>query len=332
MKEIHMAYQLTRSHVLLCAISLFVCVSCSEAPGGGSIGGSGKLEPTRNSVFVIGSVESVDELVIDGQHFTAVGTDILVNGDSGHLTDLRIGMSVSANVDYQNDNATRIEYQSIVAGPIDSVASLDNSLQVLGQQVTISEDTFLDNLTVEDLFEGEVIEVSGERSSDGIVVADYVRSRNVDDVFLVVGDIDNFISIDAPVTISGTPVDMTSYFKTADKETIRQLKNGAKIKAELQRRDTQLVVLDVVVISNIAIEQYESVVVNGVVDSITENRAIVVNNFVFQTNSETEYINREGNSVDPALVVESSKVRITGLTLSGSDIVASKVELKTRRR
>lgn len=325
---------IAKAVLVSCGSLLFV--SCSDAPGGGSIGGSGKIDIAPNPAYVVGNVESITDLVIDGQRFDTEQTSFIVNGEAGALSDLRIGMSVNAEVDYLNQNASKIEYQSIVAGPINTVSDSGDTLDVLGQQIVLSETTYLDEITTEDLFEGAVIEVSGDRDTDNSIIADYIRHRNVADSYFIVGKINVSPAVNEPVTISGTTVDFDSLLEVISPERLSELESGTTINAEIVIQNTvqenSLVVADIKVVSEVPLNDYEVVMVKGVATSVEVNQYIVVRDFVFQINSETEYLDRRGAAIEPERIVANSGVQITGLTLSNNTVIAEKVVLKHTAR
>ena len=115
-------------------LCMLISTACSDSPGGGGIDGTGKMEPIQGSGFVIGQVESVDTIVIEGQEYQAEQPEVLVNGKTGELIDIRVGMSVTAEVNKEQLTISKIEYQSAVAGPIELVRNEEDSLVILGRK------------------------------------------------------------------------------------------------------------------------------------------------------------------------------------------------------
>ena len=145
------------------------------ACGGGSSGGSSSSTSTRGTITGFGSV------FVDGHEFrTSTGThrknlDEGMNDMSGHDNEVfRIGMVVT--VIHDGDDASEIEYENELEGPI---ADLDNVLKrftVLGQPVAY------DNVMT---FEphgmtpanGMVVEVSGTVDSTGLLHASFIETK-----------------------------------------------------------------------------------------------------------------------------------------------------------
>ena len=311
-----------------------IITACSELPGGGGIGGSGKIEMVPGSGIVVGQLQSVDNLVIDGRYFDSDQSDIYINGTRAGLNDLRIGMSVTADVHYEQQTANKIEYQPIIAGPIESVSETRDSFVILGQNVLISEDTTLDELTTEDLFEGAVVEVNGDRGASNTVLADYIRAYATDETYYVIGQIDNTPTESESVSISGTVVDLQPLLEESTPETTPELSTGTTIKAEVvestdpQSEDETLVASSAEVISDITPQQYEIVSVNGVVAQVTADQLFLVRNIVFQTNDETQYQNRHGEEIDPQPITVNRKVSVTGYTLTNGNVLVSRLKIK----
>ena len=90
----------------------------------------------------------------------------MVDGDTATLTDLQIGMKVSARVNYDTGIAQSVQYQPTVVGTVENFDSSTSTMLVLGQYVTLMEKTVLDELTTASLTDGTAIEVNGDRDGN----------------------------------------------------------------------------------------------------------------------------------------------------------------------
>jgi hypothetical protein len=315
---------------LLCVL---VLSACSESPGGGGIDGTGKIGPTIGSGVVIGQVNSVDNLVIDGREYQVDEPEVVVNGKAGALTDIRVGMSVKAEVNKEQLTVSKIDYHSVVAGPIEMARNEENALVILGQQVVLSGDTYLDSLTSEDLFEGEVVEVGGDRGADNTIVAEYIRGYGTDSSFFVVGQIETSPADEQRISVSGTQIDFQPVIDESGPDAISEFVTGSTVRAEVEIKGEspdglQLTALGAEVLESVETDRYESVDVNGVVTSVSETGAFVIRKITFQTNSETEYFNKRGSLIAPVVIVEGNKLKVEGLTLGDGTVLATSIIVK----
>ena len=120
--------------------------------------------------------------------------------------DLRLGMNVtikgSINPDGLTGYADQIIYENELEGPVSAIDNSDPSnviITILGQDITINADTYFDNddnnLSIDSIQPGDLLEVSGYTTPDGII-ATHIEKQN--DIFIanvteieIKGDIEN---------------------------------------------------------------------------------------------------------------------------------------------
>lgn len=144
--------------------------------GGGSGGGS---TATRGVITGFGSV------FVDGVEFTTDGGTHRVLRDDGEdhtgVSDsdvLRKGMVVTVHHGEDDHDATEIEYEDNVEGPVRSLNLLDNTFEVLGQKVRFDSTTeveFEGNFSTA-IGNGDIVEISGLTDvSTGVIHATYIE-------------------------------------------------------------------------------------------------------------------------------------------------------------
>jgi hypothetical protein len=162
-------------------LSLVVIVGVSNSViGGGGISGSGAAQRFRSIVLN------------DVEYFTDHAL-ILVNGIGALVSDLRIGqvMDIKGHLTAKKSIADLVSYRSDIIGPIEDI-QVDpdregvTSLLVLGQPVLTSVRTNFDGTDVAELKVGDVIELSGRLSADGVLKASFSRAV-ITDQFRLVG-------------------------------------------------------------------------------------------------------------------------------------------------
>jgi len=179
------AWRLHSSAFLIALLSL-ILVGCADGPGGG-IGGTGKKEIVVEEGLIFGRVEGFGSIVLNNLRFNTDNAEFLINGEPARISDMKVGMSIFARVNYRTMAASQVHYQPIVVGPISNGDT--DGIEVLKQNIKITDDTVFDELLVESLTEGTNIEVSGTRDSSNAVVADYIGLATDADTTYTVGQV-----------------------------------------------------------------------------------------------------------------------------------------------
>ncbi|MBX3620757.1 MAG: hypothetical protein KF891_12340 [Rhizobacter sp.] len=145
--------------------------------GGVGEDGSGATPP---DTYTTGVVNGFGSVVVNGTHFDVRRADIAIDGSSGRReTDLRVGMVVDVTGRVADDGltgtATRLRYESVLRGTLDAVSPSTQTLQVLGQPVSVDDTTVFDGVDgLDALTVGEQLQISGLRQPDGTLRATFV--------------------------------------------------------------------------------------------------------------------------------------------------------------
>lgn len=189
---------------LLACLLITALSACSENNlGGGGIGGTGIKDTSPIEGLIIGRVDGFGSIVINDQRFETDDTIFLVDNQPANITDIQVGMSVSARIDYESGKATNVHYQPIVSGPIDEDITANGTISVLHQNITITDSTILDSFVRESLVAGAHIEVSGDRNSEHTIVANYIRMAATSEAYTV-GRVANAETPENIALVSGT--------------------------------------------------------------------------------------------------------------------------------
>jgi len=159
-------------------LAVMTIASCSEGtPGGGGIGGTGVTDPTPASVegLIIGRVDGFGSIIINDRRFETDDAEFLIDSGTAALTDIQIGMKVSATVNYETSTARSVSYQPTVVGEVESFEPNTLMMTVLGQNVQLSANTVLDGFTIISLIQGTPVEVSGDRDGNDVIIAEYIK-------------------------------------------------------------------------------------------------------------------------------------------------------------
>ncbi len=176
---------------LLCTIALFVLLaSCSPGPqAGGGIGGTGQITSIAS-----GPITGFGSVFVSGFEYDTGQTLMLVDGKPGSQSDLKKGMIVRINATvtehYDTDEelqrtANTLVYEDTVDGRVQSVAPDGGSLVVLGQTITVSTKTVVDESiagrNVLSLVPGrDLVRISGFVTGDGMIKATFIGLKTLD--------------------------------------------------------------------------------------------------------------------------------------------------------
>ena len=170
-------------------------VACS--PGGGDLADNGGMSGTGISQ---GTIAAFGSIFVNGVEWSLSAASIEIDGVAATEADLRVGMVVRVEGDFDAGNATgvatRVRFEDVVEGPIESapietVAGQEKRFTILGQTVTVDtlSTVFDEGASFGGLAADQVLEVSGFVDAGGAIAATRVSLRGTfpadDDVDLV---------------------------------------------------------------------------------------------------------------------------------------------------
>ena len=150
-------------------------------------------DSTIGSYRTSGIITGFGSVYVNGIKYETDDSSFEVDDDTeATQDDLRIGMNVtikgSINPDGLTGYADQIIYENELEGPVSSIDNSDpNSviISILGVDITINADTYFDHddndLTIDSIQVGDLLEVSGYNSTDGII-ATHIEKQN--DIFI----------------------------------------------------------------------------------------------------------------------------------------------------
>ena len=351
------------SLITFACISVAVISGCSDgSPGGGGIGGTGQSLPSGDEGLIIGRVDGFGSIIINDRRFETNTADILVDGDTATLTDLQIGMKVSARVNYDTGIAQSVQYQPTVVGTVENFDSSTSTMLVLGQYVTLMEKTVLDELTTASLTDGTAIEVNGDRDGNNVIIAEYIKLADDTEEFYAVGEVDEASPDIAHVAlVSGTLVDFSQLAEESDlsaeafAETYLTpgtlLRSSASLESLLSNDCSTLAVTEansineaegfdgkrcfiadsVKIIEKAVFTLNDRVEMVGIVSQVRDTSSFVTNDVTVFTDNDTRYFDQFGVPVSNVAVQQNERVLIIGAANSLGRVVADSIVLKDRQ-
>ena len=151
-----------KNNKLASAISAVLITSVLSACGGGS-GGSGTGTTTAAKVTSSGVITSkAGGIIVNGVSYKTTGSSIVSADDTVSTftsDDLGLGQVVKVRGEKTDDNngtATTITFDNELAGEVTTVSNADGSFVILGQTVSLTPDTIIDDSLIEAVRGGDL--------------------------------------------------------------------------------------------------------------------------------------------------------------------------------
>jgi hypothetical protein len=170
-------------------LALWCCLLLTSCGGGGgSLTAGGGIDGT--GIMSAGVVSAFGSIFVNGTEFDTSNAAIIINGEEIGVGDevvrknLDIGMVVTVegtiNADGISGIADRVTYTNNVAGPVESISSIDattKEIVVLGQTVIINVITKFkpDSYGFDGIAPDDVVEVSGYFDDNGAIRATFIE-------------------------------------------------------------------------------------------------------------------------------------------------------------
>lgn len=310
-KLIRNAQALTLVLLILSSTSCGLNLFDDSDPGGsgGGIGGSGVTS------YSVGTLTGFGSVFINGSRFDTTTADFLVNGQPSEQNQLRVGMQLTAQVDFDAASADNVSYTAALIGPVTSTPDNIGRFTVLNQAVLTGASTVFDSLTLLDIAPGRAVEVSGVTDANGNLIASYIRPATTSDILLA-GSVSAVENNQQSITLRNITI-------LLDQADISAL-NGDSLAPGTS------------VIVTASGSQYDatnnsliaSSVAPGIAIAPTENARIELTGFVQTFNSSTSF------NVDGLQIATSASTKfeaVDGLTLSASAVfLNSLIEVEGR--
>lgn len=325
--------------------SLFLTLLLSACGGGGSGGGDpiGNIAGGGIGGTGTGTATGFGSIIINTSSEFAINanTDITINGETASESDLGVGMVVSYNIgddasaDLSSGTAVSIEADSLLTGPVTSV----NPLRVLRQDVIITSDTVLANVTGNDpanLAIGDIVEVYGFADNVNTVQASRLELKAggapvwelTGVASNVVADTSFSIGNQAAALNGVVPRDCDDGFNNGDLVEVK-----ATAPASFSAGDTLDTVTDVeciaagLAVPNDPVGGTIPAEVEGFVNSVATPADFVVNGQRILTNAGTRFVD---GTVEDLFV--GAKVEVEGQFATGTrELTATAVKFKETR-
>ncbi|WP_407332005.1 DUF5666 domain-containing protein [Enterovibrio sp. 27052020O] len=322
---------MTRNVMARRLFMVFAIVLLSSC-GGDSDSTTSTSTPTESTSAVTGVITGFGSVFINGVEYETSSASISTDDDAGATeSDLEVGMIVSIageiNSDGVTGSATAIFYEEQLKGPLSGTVDTTNqTLTVLGQNVTYDDLTSLGTLDLTTLTDGNLLEISGYTQSDGSIYATRIKleSGGANVTYKIQGNVSG-VNTGANTFSLGT---LTINYASAElkKLTESDLVNGlpVRVKGDATNYNAGLSTFTVNEVKSKQ-EDYDDGSkgsIEGYITRFASSSDFDVNSVSVVTNSSTEF--DDGAASDLALDIQ---VKVKGTFDDNGNLVATKVKI-----
>ncbi len=327
---------------------------CGETEGdllgnnsGTIIDGSGAPEPDIAGT-VTGVVSGFGSVFIDGVRYATDNAEVYIDGELKSEADLNLGDFITVFTLTEDDDgeiaAQTIYAESAVRGAITHIDTSVGELTVLGQKVTINDETFYgeSTVTIDAFGVGDIIDIRGPSNNSGSVVATriypsdnrqaslrgVVNALNIaESTFLMSGievhygaasELPDALSDSLPVVIKGTFDSVLQRFMA---QSIRQRNDAV---SHFEGINTSIKVRTEGVVGDI-IADADSATLGAIGSLILDGQKIHIT-------EQTLLINSDAAPATFAELTDGQYLIVLGMTDGQGQIIAEKVIVKALKR
>ncbi len=332
----------TAQHILLLLIILILLCACS----GGETGTG--VVADQNTTVSVGRVTSLDNVRVNGVIYSIDQATFSLDDVNGSVADLEVGMVVAIqgmiNEDKLTGEASHIEYRDVLeAIVLDTTINNDGvgTLNVVGQTVIVDTLTTFDSgvqdiSLINQLIKGNVVEVSGFTSGNGIIYATrvdlkaqfYTAGNEIELKGIISGlTVDSFILGQLTVDYSNAQMSDFPPEGMADGQFI-QVKS-----IEGLDMDGRLIASNIGLEGdgniNIKLDEGVNIHIEGVVTTFVKpQEEFILNGQLIKVTSETRMLNGDiGDIVETSTLIVEGRINTNGIIVADTILFVGIVDI-----
>jgi len=325
----------TMLRLMLLAFLAWMHLGCGGGGGdsqaGGGIGGTGLYASSIGTVTEFGSVV-VNGVTYDTRNARViVENDLQGTGDEAVIQNLALGMVVRVEGRLNADGSGRAEgvfFSADLQGPVESITTLDSRTKrvvILGQAVTIDDQTLFRNTAPSAISAGMVLEVSGYMDEDGVIRATFVgkiaESLPPGGPVKITGEVQNLNAGAKTFRIGGLTIDYTG--ATRVPPTVPEPGQFLEVRGRLQAPG--LLMADRLELEeDIGSAAFETIDLEGIATQISSAAEFKLGRNIVRTDPATDWTN-----ILPEELTPGTRVIVRGVPTDGA-ILAREVRLSEK--
>ncbi|MDH3491781.1 MAG: DUF5666 domain-containing protein [Gammaproteobacteria bacterium] len=282
--------------------------------------------PTSEAITAHGVITGLGGVAVNGVDYSANAATVTINGRPGTLSELRLGQIVTVtgriNSGGQSGVANRIDLETNLIGPVESIDAAIGQLVVMGQTVTRNASTLfangIDPFTFAGLAVGSVVQISGYADATGAIRATRIDPAVGNAELQILGTVAGLDLANLLFTINRLTVDYSN-------AVFIDLPGGApsdgmRVKAFGTLYGGLFTVERLVAAPRMVGNTGRRVQTGGVITRFDSTTDFDIDGFAASTNAQTVFLN--GDAANLAL---NAEIVIDGNLASGNHIMANRV-------
>ena len=274
-----------------------------------------------------GTITELNSATVNGIRYDTNATNVIVNGQPGNVSDLKLGQVVALEGEVNFSNATgraaAIGYSASIIGPVENIDATLDRLIVLGQTVLTSADTVFDPSIDPDTFagllDGATIQISGLRNADGDMMAMRIEPDTTSIGVQLIGTVAGLDLANMLFSVDRLTVDYSS--ATVIDLPMGMPTDGLLVIIRGSLANGVLVVNEIAGIMNLTATPGERGHLGGIITRFSSPTDFDLNGFPITTNANTSYASGVVGDL-----VANAEVTIDGnVSPGGTTILASRV-------
>jgi hypothetical protein len=328
---------LPRIIVAILATGILSTAGCGGGGGGGGTPPPPPPPPTggiTGTGVAVGPITGFGSVIVNGVTYDTANATFTKDGLAATQDDFSVGqvVVVKGTIDDDGTNATAetVEFDDVVEGPVASVDNALNQIVVLGQTVTVTATTSIDDscpATLDGLLGVPAVEVSGLADANGVVEATRIECRDAtwDGEMEVNGVASNVTA--TTFDINALTVDYSTAAEISDFPTAGVINEGDPVEAKGMNFDAASVTLTATKVeykgNRFANDDGVYAEIEGFITRFDSDTDFDVSGIPVTTNGSTTY--EGGTAADLNL---NLKVEVEGEFDANGTLVATKIEIK----
>lgn len=311
--------------LLAIGLAISACSSGDDPAGGGSgggIGGSGLIAGA--SGISQGPIAGFGSIVLNGEVFDTDRARIRVESRDAVQSELRVGMEVRAEVDFDTSTASVVDYYPSISAPVESMDAASGLLGLLGQTVRLDGGTTYDGIDPTTISPGDMLEISGLRDAAGALVATFVRTARMPDRLAITGAVGLYDATTARLDIAGVDID------TGSSSLQDSLAPGSLVFVSGRpgpgAGSTARILADTVtVLPGLAGSIASRVEIEGIVTGFDSTQRIEVDGLPVRLSGSTRVEFSDGRAAPASRIALNTRIEVEGELLANDGVSATRI-------
>jgi hypothetical protein len=276
-----------------------------------------------------GTITELNSATVNGIRYDTNATNVIVNGQPGNVSDLKLGQVVAlegeVNFSDGTGRADEIGYSALIIGPVENIDATLDRLIALGQTVLTNADTVFDPSIDPDTFAGLSVgattQISGFRNADGDILATRIELDTTSTGVQLIGTVAGLDSANMLFSVDRLTVDYSS--ATLIDLPMGMPTDGLLVIVRGSLTNGILAVNELAGTMNLPVTPGERGHLGGIVTRFVSATDFDLNGVPMTTNASTRFVNGVAGDLQA-----NAEITIDGFVSAGGDtILANQVTI-----